>query len=262
MHGRARRPHRARPSRARPRGSSVRRSAGSSRLPRRIRSSRRTRTSGSCRTSSRRRRTGSPSRGRSTTTPCSRTTPRSRPFPASSWQGRSASARGTSSRSRKGRGRRRASRSRVAYLAAAVAAALVVAGEATAQSFTLPSADVVVQVAQDGSLIVDEVISFEFSGDFSGAFREIPLREGETILEVGVSEGEIAYKPGASAELGSAGAPGTFGTTQTDKGLRVVWHYQASNELRSFRVHYRLRGVATAHDDVVDVNLKIWGEEW
>ena len=43
---------------------------------------------------------------------------------------------------------------------------------------------------------------------------------------------------------------------------RIVWHYQASDELRTFDVHYRLSGVAVAYDDVVDVNLKVWGSEW
>ena len=41
-----------------------------------------------------------------------------------------------------------------------------------------------------------------------------------------------------------------------------MWHYQASDELRTFVVHYRLRGVAVAYDDVVDVNLQVWGSEW
>ena len=44
--------------------------------------------------------------------------------------------------------------------------------------------------------------------------------------------------------------------------MRIVWHYQAQSEPRRFRIHYRLRGVATAYDDVVDVNLKVWGDEW
>src|ERR671910_474132 len=57
-------------------------------------------------------------------------------------------------------------------------AALALAGDAAAKSFTLPAADVTVQLQEDGSVIVDEVIAFEFAGDFSGAFREIPLREG------------------------------------------------------------------------------------
>ena len=106
------------------------------------------------------------------------------------------------------------------------------------------------------------MIAFDFAGDFSGAFREIPLRDGETLDQVAVSEGNKAYSPGASAELGSAGAPGTFGTTQTDKGVRIVWHFQAQSEQRSFRIHYRLRGIAVAYDDVVDVNVQVWGDEW
>jgi hypothetical protein len=36
---------------------------------------------------------------------------------------------------------------------------------------------------------VREQITFDFSGDFSGAYRDIPLREGESIDEFGVSEG-------------------------------------------------------------------------
>ena len=44
--------------------------------------------------------------------------------------------------------------------------------------------------------------------------------------------------------------------------VRIVWHYQALSERRTFVVHYRLSGVAVAYDDVVDVNLKVWGSEW
>ena len=114
----------------------------------------------------------------------------------------------------------------------------------------------------DGSLLVTEDITFAFSGDFSGAFREIPLRKGEAIDQVAVLQAGRAYRPGACAELGCDDDPDTFGTTGTEKGLRIVWHYRASNEARSFRVRYRVRGLAVAYDDVVDVNLKVWGDEW
>ena len=117
-------------------------------------------------------------------------------------------------------------------------------------------------MAKDGSLLVDEVIAFDFAGDFSGAFREVPLGDGQTLDQVSVAEGNVEYAPGACAELQCSDALGTFGTTRTDKGVRIVWHYRASFEQRRFRVHYRLRGVATAYDDVVDVNVKVWGDEW
>ncbi|HXH87472.1 MAG TPA: DUF2207 domain-containing protein, partial [Gaiellaceae bacterium] len=141
-------------------------------------------------------------------------------------------------------------------------AALALAGNAGAKSFTLPTSDVVVQVAPDGSLVVDERITFSYDGDFSGAFREIPLADGERVEEVVVSENGRVYAPGASAELGSSGVPDSYGTTETERGLRIVWHYSALSEERTFQIHYRLSGVATAYDDVVDVNLKVWGDEW
>src|SRR3990170_841773 len=147
-------------------------------------------------------------------------------------------------------------------LALALLACLAFAGQAAAKSFTLPSAHVSVRVAPDGALLVEERITYDFAGDFSGGFREIPGAGGQAIDRVAVSEGEVASRPGPSAELGSAGDAGTFGTTVTGKGLRVVWHYRASFEVRTFTIAYRLRGLGVAYDDVVDVNLKVWGDEW
>jgi hypothetical protein len=32
--------------------------------------------------------------------------------------------------------------------------------------------------------------------------------------------------------------------------------------VRTFEIRYRMRGVAVAYDDVVDVNLQVWGSQW
>jgi hypothetical protein len=112
---------------------------------------------------------------------------------------------------------------------------LAVAGEATAKSFSLPQASVAIAVEPDGSLSLEEHITFAFDGSFSGAYRDIPLRQGEVIQDVFVSEEGARYSPGASAELGSSGLPGTFGTARIDGGLRIVWHYGAFSEVRTLR---------------------------
>ena len=44
--------------------------------------------------------------------------------------------------------------------------------------------------------------------------------------------------------------------------MRIVWHYRASDERRTFTISYRFRGLAVAYDDVVDVNLRVWGDHW
>ena len=44
--------------------------------------------------------------------------------------------------------------------------------------------------------------------------------------------------------------------------MRIVWRFQAADETRTFTLRYGIRGLAVAYDDVVDVNLKVWGDEW
>ena len=151
-----------------------------------------------------------------------------------------------------------------------LAFALVVAGpfavpaaaQEEAKSFELPRADVVADVQPDGSVVVTENISYLFSGSFEGGYREIPLRDGMSVEDVSVSEGGKRYAPGASAELGSSGATGTYGTTNLGDSYRIVWHYRAWQEERTFTVRYRLEGLSVAHDDVVDLYWQAWGDEW
>jgi hypothetical protein len=114
---------------------------------------------------------------------------------------------------------------------------------AEAKSFTLPQAQVAVQVATDGSVVVDELITYSFSGPFTGGYRDIPLRPGESVDQVRVSEGGRGYRPGGCTELGCADTASTFGTAIGPGNARIVWHYRASDELRTFAVHYRLRGL-------------------
>jgi uncharacterized membrane protein len=134
--------------------------------------------------------------------------------------------------------------------------------EAQDKSFELPRAEVVADVEPDGSVLVTEDITYLFSGSFEGGYREIPLKDGMSVSDVSVSEGGKEYAPGASAELGSSGAPGTYGTANLGDSYRIVWHYRASYEERTFTVRYRLEDLAVAHDDVVDLYWQAWGDEW
>jgi len=54
-------------------------------------------------------------------------------------------------------------------------------------------------------------------------------------------------------------------TTTTERrgdSVRIVWYFAADDQSRAFTVSYTLRGVAVAYDDVVDVNLQLWGDGW
>ncbi|MDH3517530.1 MAG: DUF2207 domain-containing protein, partial [Acidimicrobiia bacterium] len=142
---------------------------------------------------------------------------------------------------------------------------VLVFGPATAagaKSFWLSEATVDVVVNPDGSLDITESLTFDFSGSFSGAYRDIPLDPGESITEIEVRGEELSYLPGACTELGCTSPPGTFGVARFKGFVRIVWHHSSTDEARVFHISYRFSGLAVAYDDVVDVNLQVWGDQW
>jgi uncharacterized membrane protein len=116
-------------------------------------------------------------------------------------------------------------------------------------------------VQPDGSLGVSERLEVAFSGDFHFGYRDIPLRPGEALVQASVVERGVAYAQGQKTDL-EPGPLRTFGVTRHGDGMRIVWYFDARNETRAFTVSYTLTGVAVAYDDVVDVNLMVWGDQW
>jgi uncharacterized membrane protein len=116
-------------------------------------------------------------------------------------------------------------------------------------------------VQPDGSLGISERIQVAFYDEFHYGYRDIPLREGESLDDVTVAEGGNAYQRGSRTDL-YPGPPGTYGVTQRGDGVRIVWYFGTSGGTRAFTISYTLNGVAVAYDDVVDVNLKVWGDQW
>ena len=41
-----------------------------------------------------------------------------------------------------------------------------------------------------------------------------------------------------------------------------MWRFQTNGGARTFTLRYRFSGLAVGYDDVVDVNLKVWGDQW
>ncbi len=108
---------------------------------------------------------------------------------------------------------------------------------------------------------MSERIEAAFSGDFHFGYRDIPLRKGESLVNPSVVERGLAFTRGNDTAL-EPGTPGTFGVVRRGDSVRIVWYFTASDQTRAFTISYTLRGVAVAYDDVVDVNLKVWGDQW
>ncbi len=151
---------------------------------------------------------------------------------------------------------------RVSKLLIATVLVVVPATAAVAKSFWIANADVTVVVNDDGSLNVTELLTFDFSGDFSGAYRDIPLRPGESIEITSVGDQGGSYSTGGCTSLGCSSPAGLYGVEQHRDFVRVVWHHESRNELRTFKLVYHMRGLVSVYDDVVDVNIQVWGDQW
>jgi uncharacterized membrane protein len=153
---------------------------------------------------------------------------------------------------------------RRALLAATVALAawLALTGAAFGRSADVVDADIEMKLAPDASLLVTENLTFDYDGSFEGSYRDILLLHGERITDVRVSEGGQTYQPGGNTILGSHDRPGVYGVSESPGMERIVWHYRASDEERTYAISYRVIGAAVAYDDVIDVGWAVWGDQW
>ena len=132
-----------------------------------------------------------------------------------------------------------------------VAAAMAIAPSipSAEKEYEIADPDVTIRLQEDGSLIVRESLPFDFTGNFSGAYRDIPLLDGVRITDAQVRDAvEGAYRPGGNTALGSFDDPGTFGTKVDPDGVRVVWHYSAADETRIFDLVYRVVGATRVYE--------------
>ncbi len=145
-----------------------------------------------------------------------------------------------------------------------LALALALAVPAIAKDYRVTDAETTLRLAPDGSLLVNERLTFDFDGHFEGAYRDIDLNRihDDKITGMTVSEGGRVFQPGGNTGLGSHDRPGVFGTADFGDTYRVVWHYRATDEERTFELSYRVAGVVVAYDDVLDIGWAVWGDEW
>ena len=98
---------------------------------------------------------------------------------------------------------------------------------------------------------------------FSGAYRDIPLRTASRSTRSPSARGSTKYRPGANTELGGFGLPDTLRRRPASRRRCGSSGTTArATSARTFTISYRFRGLAVAYDDVVDVNLRVWGDHW
>jgi len=121
-------------------------------------------------------------------------------------------------------------------------ASLFIASPALAQTkvYYWESFDVQVSVQEDGSLLVTEQQTLNFSGDtFTFGYRDIPINSygrNDGITDISVREGDIVYQESSSQ------AQYTFQTLTSDNVLTIRWYFPPALGTRVYTLSYRVLG--------------------
>ncbi|NYZ75505.1 DUF2207 domain-containing protein, partial [Candidatus Micrarchaeota archaeon] len=119
-----------------------------------------------------------------------------------------------------------------------------------AKSFYFSEANLYYDVADDASVSVREELTFDFSGSYAFAYRDLPDGPWQ-YSDVKVFEKTDGAETSVTTE-----------SSREDGYTRVTWYYNASDERKTFVITYALRNAIVSYDDAYDFYWKAWGEGW
>lgn len=130
-----------------------------------------------------------------------------------------------------------------------------IAAVSAEDSYSITHADIDLDVLANGLLHVSEAYDYNFDGTFNGVYRDIPLKEGESIDNVKVSA-RGAY-------------PVLQQTTEDGKQHLKIYLYADKAHTQKISdcsvtvyIEYDMKNVVTVFNDVGALQYKLWGEEW
>jgi len=122
---------------------------------------------------------------------------------------------------------------------------------ACAKSYEFSDVFVNYTVAPDGVISVSEQLTFDFSGSYSFAYRDLEsgawTYDAVTVSER-LADGSIAPVHATTSFEGSA--------------TRYRWEFSASNEKKTFIISYTLRNAIVSYADGLELYWKAWDSQW
>jgi uncharacterized membrane protein len=143
------------------------------------------------------------------------------------------------------------------YLLTAIVITFLVVSpsETSAKSFSVDRVHSDVTVAEDGTARVVESITYTFDGTYSYAYRSIPLRAGDRVFDVSVSEEGREYNRSTAED------PGNYSVDTRGDEVIVTWHFSARNQSRSFHLAYSAGGLCRRSEDVGEFYMTLFDNQ-
>ena len=141
-------------------------------------------------------------------------------------------------------------------LAAVMALCYLLPTGVEAKSYRITRVDIDARLMSDGSMDVSEARTYDFTGSFSYAYRDMP-RGGPVIF----GDFEV-LEEGRPYELSGSEEPGTYMISRDSERTRITWYYRASDIRRTFEFRYRAANAVEVYADAAVLYYKFLSEDW
>lgn len=123
------------------------------------------------------------------------------------------------------------------------------------RSYSIDWGHIDLNVENNGILHVNESYYYTFEGTYNGVYRDIPLKEGESVENIKI------WADGAYPVLKESNNNG-------EKNLKIYLYSDEahtkpiSDTSVTIHISYDMKNVVTLFNDVGALQFKLWGEEW
>jgi uncharacterized membrane protein len=143
------------------------------------------------------------------------------------------------------------------------AALLILSGNRVYAEEIKVSTDIInAEITKNGTMLVSEEISFNISGKYNGVYKDISYDKASGIFDITVQEingSTVAYK---KVSLANNGDREVYTVTKdANNSVRVKIYSPSSNELKTFKIEYRIPGVVRKYNDAGELYWKFIGKE-
>lgn len=127
-------------------------------------------------------------------------------------------------------------------------------GAAQAKDWRIDAMDVLLDVQENGDVVVDETVTFTFEGSFSFVSRSIPT--GNT---GGITDIQVRDETGRPLPEGDG--PGTFSTETEGDRRYVVLNFDLTDASATWTIHYRAKSVVMFFDEGDELRWYVFDAE-
>lgn len=162
-------------------------------------------------------------------------------------------------------------------------AIIFIQNKVEAQSYYIEDMDIQANVNTDGSVDIEQTLTYYFNGEYNGIYITVPYKvtnsEYKDIIKNNrindnLYTGSDVDVKSVSEIIGKAeknynieknainGQNGVYTTTKDKQTFGIKVYSPSSNELKTFKIKYNIKDLCVQHNDIGELYYNFIGGEW